>query len=773
MASVSGTEPGGTHEYVVVARRYRPQSFADLVGQGQVSQALSNAINTHRVGHAYLFTGARGVGKTSTARIFAKALNCVEGPTPTPCNVCDICLGVAQGGDVDVLEIDGASNRGIEEIRQLRANINVRPSRARFKIYIIDEVHMLTTAAFNALLKTLEEPPEHVKFIFCTTDPEKIPITVLSRCQRFDFPPVAAESIIDRLRLIVKSEGLEADEEALRLLGRRAAGSMRDSQSLLEQLLSFTTGRITVEDVHKMLGTAGAGRLAQLATHLVNRDPAAALAELESALHQSIEIGQLAEQLLGYFRDIMAVAVGCGPDLLLHAAEADYPEIKRLGAKFGLETTLAAVQVLDQAVTKMRHSFHARVLFEVAIVRICKLEDLEELAQLAANLQAGGPLPAPRPVESHSTGTAATGVVSAGTASISAPSAGLPSAGPPSAGAEKKKVSGLEGGDAFPSGERATAGEAGLPASAVVASYNRESSPSAVDGHGAGSFTGHSFGTPAERQPIGTPAPSPAVLPTVSPAVSPAISSTVSPRAASVPTVGESRSAGERAATESAAQREHAAADRASNDGATVIDSPVDDLSADDAPTDDAPADDSSLDDSPISASAPDNRSMGEAAVLAPEPHGKSLQGEASGAAVARPGLTLDAAGARKLWESALDQLEDMTADFGRGYSTVAFAEPERLVVGFRLEYNLQRSSCERPDRKQKIEQALAAVAGRVVRVEFMALASEAKAVERKAGPVSRVARIREREKHPMVQQARSMFDAEIVDVVEPRPEAS
>ena len=194
MASVSGTEPGGTHEYVVVARRYRPQSFADLVGQGQVSQALSNAINTHRVGHAYLFTGARGVGKTSTARIFAKALNCVEGPTPTPCNVCDICLGVAQGGDVDVLEIDGASNRGIEEIRQLRANINVRPSRARFKIYIIDEVHMLTTAAFNALLKTLEEPPEHVKFIFCTTDPEKIPITVLSRCQRFDFPPVAAES---------------------------------------------------------------------------------------------------------------------------------------------------------------------------------------------------------------------------------------------------------------------------------------------------------------------------------------------------------------------------------------------------------------------------------------------------------------------------------------------------------------------------------------------------------------------------------------------------
>src|SRR6185436_14390277 len=183
-------------------------------------------------GHAYLFTGARGVGKTSTARIFAKALNCVNGPTTSPCGVCDICQGIASGSDVDVIEIDGASNRGIDEIRQLRSNVNVRPSRARFKIYIIDEVHMLTQQAFNALLKTLEEPPEHVKFIFCTTDPEKIPITVLSRCQRFDFPPVNVESIVDRLNFIVQNEGATADADALRLLARRANGSLRDSQSL-------------------------------------------------------------------------------------------------------------------------------------------------------------------------------------------------------------------------------------------------------------------------------------------------------------------------------------------------------------------------------------------------------------------------------------------------------------------------------------------------------------------------------------------------------------
>src|SRR5579863_4924001 len=187
-------------DYVVVARRYRPQSFAELVGQQHVAQALAGAIGSNRVGHAYLFTGARGVGKTSSARILAKALNCVNGPTSTPCNQCDICRSVSTGDDVDVLEIDGASNRGIDEMRQLRQNVNVRPSRARFKIYIIDEVHMLTKEAFNALLKTLEEPPEHVKFIFCTTEPEKVLITILSRCQRFDFSGIQLSSIAERLR---------------------------------------------------------------------------------------------------------------------------------------------------------------------------------------------------------------------------------------------------------------------------------------------------------------------------------------------------------------------------------------------------------------------------------------------------------------------------------------------------------------------------------------------------------------------------------------------
>ena len=215
--------------YVVVARRYRPQTFSDLVGQRHVVQGLTSAIQTDHVGHAYLFTGVRGVGKTSAARILAKALNCQTGPTPTPCGTCDMCAGITSGDDVDVLEIDGASNRGIDEIRQLRQNVAIRPSRARYKIYIIDEVHMLTKDAFNALLKTLEEPPEHVKFIFATTEPSKIPLTILSRCQRFDFAGIAADQIVAKLQQIVAAEGVAADDEAIEILASRGAGSMRDA----------------------------------------------------------------------------------------------------------------------------------------------------------------------------------------------------------------------------------------------------------------------------------------------------------------------------------------------------------------------------------------------------------------------------------------------------------------------------------------------------------------------------------------------------------------
>lgn len=387
----SGTEGDAKRDdsYVVVARRYRPTTFQELIGQDQVSQALRTAITSNRVGHAYLFTGARGVGKTSTARIFGKALNCVKGPTPEPCNVCDVCRSVASGEDVDVLEIDGASNRGIEEIRQLRSTVNVRPSRGRYKVYIIDEVHMLTMQAFNALLKTLEEPPEHVKFIFCTTDPEKIPITVLSRCQRFDFPPVHVSAIQERLRQIAELEGASIEPEALALLARRAAGSMRDSQSLLEQLLAFGRDNVTVDDVHRMLGTAGGGRLASLVEAIVGRQVPIALGEIDRAILEGVDSGQLAEQLLHCFRDMLIVAHGGDVTLLNSQLSADSDKLRSLVDRWGATTTLAALQVIDQAISRMRFSMHTRVLLEMAVVRLATMADLDAVDRLARAMAKG------------------------------------------------------------------------------------------------------------------------------------------------------------------------------------------------------------------------------------------------------------------------------------------------------------------------------------------------------------------------------------------------
>src|SRR5438132_4744054 len=291
--------------YTVLARRYRPQQFADLVGQEAVVQALVNALESNRVAHAYLFTGARGVGKTSTARILAKALNCVRGPTATPCDQCEICQGIAAGEDVDVIEMDAASNRGIDEIREVRLTVRSRPSRSRYKIYIVDEVHMLTPQAFNALLKTLEEPPEHVKFIFATTEVQKIPITILSRCQRFDFAGIGTARIMERLRQVVAGETREADDEALELIARRAGGSMRDAQSLLDQLLAFGGERLTTDVVHRLLGTAHDERILDLASAVLNHDAKRSLEQLADAANEGLQLGELVDQLIGYWRDLM------------------------------------------------------------------------------------------------------------------------------------------------------------------------------------------------------------------------------------------------------------------------------------------------------------------------------------------------------------------------------------------------------------------------------------------------------------------------------------
>ena len=379
----------GSKSYQVVARRYRPQTFAELVGQTHVAQALSNAMGSGRVGHAYLFTGARGVGKTSTARIFSKSLNCVEGPTLTPCGVCDSCIKVSTGDDIDVYEFDGASNRGIDEIRQLRQNASICPSRSRFKIYIIDEVHMLTKEAFNALLKTLEEPPPHVKFIFCTTEPQKIPITILSRCQRFDFGGIDIAEIASHLAVIARNENVTVEDGVFETLARRAAGSMRDAQSLFEQLLSFAPEHIRQSDVHDMLGTANDQLLFRIVGAMIRSEPATIFTELDAAALAGVDFGILLEQMMGMFRDMLVVGTGGDAPLLLFCMPSQFETVKQHATAFGLHRILAAMQILDQTHNRMRFSTQGRILTELALVRIANLGHFQMVAELIDQLKTG------------------------------------------------------------------------------------------------------------------------------------------------------------------------------------------------------------------------------------------------------------------------------------------------------------------------------------------------------------------------------------------------
>jgi DNA polymerase-3 subunit gamma/tau len=382
--------PAASGAYTVLARRFRPQTFEDVVGQEHVGQALRNAIASGRVAHAYLFTGARGVGKTSTARIFAKALNCPNATDGVPCNECELCQSISTGSDVDVLEIDGASNRGIDDIRTLRANVNVRSMRTRHKVYIIDEVHMLTREAFNALLKTLEEPPPGVKFVFCTTEPNKVPDTILSRCQRFDFGMIARNGIATRLEQIARAEGVEVDPDAIELVARRGGGSMRDAQSLFDQLLAFGSARISTEDVHRLLGTAPDERLVALVDALIQTDRACALTLLDEALESGVQPGSLGDQLLEYMRDLLITTVGADGVALLSVGEGVRETLRQQGAQWGLETVSAAMQVLAETKGRMQRSGSARALLELALIRLSLLEQLEGLAELAQQLRTDG-----------------------------------------------------------------------------------------------------------------------------------------------------------------------------------------------------------------------------------------------------------------------------------------------------------------------------------------------------------------------------------------------
>jgi len=380
--------------YTALARRFRPQTFAEVVGQQHVAQSLNNAISNARVAHAYLFTGSRGVGKTSMARILAKSLNCEHAQDGTPCNACEICDGINAGSDIDVMEIDGASNNGVDDIRLLRANVSVRSMRTRYKMYIIDEVHMLTKAAFNALLKTLEEPPPKVIFVFCTTEPNKVLDTILSRCQRFDFAAIQTADIVSRLAQIAEAEGFEVEPAALELVARRAAGSMRDSQSLFDQLLAFGELRITADEVHRLLGTASDERLLELLEGVITGRADAVLQSVDRALVDGVRMGELLDQLISCLRDLMVVCSGASGVELLALPDTARGRLLELSQSWGLRTVLAGLDILAETKARFRQFRSVRPVLELALVRLCQLRDLEPIGDVIQRLQATGETPA-------------------------------------------------------------------------------------------------------------------------------------------------------------------------------------------------------------------------------------------------------------------------------------------------------------------------------------------------------------------------------------------
>ncbi|HUU00955.1 MAG TPA: DNA polymerase III subunit gamma/tau [Myxococcota bacterium] len=368
--------------YLVLARKWRPSTFDEVVGQDGVIRTLRNAIHTNRVAHAYLFCGARGVGKTSVARLLAKALNCEQGPTPDPDNSCGICREITGGNSPDVFEIDGASNTGVDDVRSLRENSRYLPARSRFKIYIIDEVHMLSTSAFNALLKTLEEPPEHVKFVFATTEPHKIPLTVLSRCQRFDFKRIPSGIILERLQKILGAEGAAIDAEGLRIISREAAGSMRDALSLTDQVLAFAGDKVDAEQVYAALGLARSQMFATVIDCVIEQRSDDLMRLVEGLFDEGHDLKRFLEGLLWHVRNLILYRSLEKPDSLVDALEEERTVLRAQAGKAEALRWHQLFDVLVRALSELSRSPYPRLTLETALLRLSAVEPLVEIGSL-------------------------------------------------------------------------------------------------------------------------------------------------------------------------------------------------------------------------------------------------------------------------------------------------------------------------------------------------------------------------------------------------------